>query len=102
MKTRIASFVTAVVTLIIAGFLYWLLRDMTISQDGWQALALVVVWPIYLILYLLSFGVLFTSIINSIKGISSCYVAIKVLSIILLILGLALTGLNVMVLKTIF
>lgn len=103
MKTRIGNFVTSIVTLLVASFLYYLLRDLTVvDHEGLKALSLVVVWPVYLIIYLLSFGVCLTSIINSIKSLTSHLGVIKVLSIILLILGVALIGLNILTLKIIF
>lgn len=98
---RIGSFVAAIVSIVIAGVLLYLVRDMSMTTDnnGLKALALVVVFPVYLLIYGLLFGACLTAVIASIKGITSCVVSIRVLSILLLLLSLAETCLGVVLLK---
>ena len=101
MRTRIGSFIFGIISLIVSGFLIFLVFDLNgqTHMEGFERLSLIVTFPIYILFYCLLFGSLATSVICFIKSIFSCIPAIKVLAIILLIISLIAIGLGVYLLK---
>lgn len=100
MRTRIGSFIFGIISLIVSGFLMFLVFNLNgPHMEGFERLSLIVTFPIYILFYCLLFGSLATSVICFIKSIFSCIPAIKVLAIILLIISLIAIGLGVYLLK---
>ena len=98
--TRIGSFLTSIVSLILACLMLYLVNDIGLANmDGIERLSLIVTVPIIIIFYCVLGAFCLTSIIYSIRSISSSSVTIKVISIILLIGSLTVTGFGVYLLR---
>lgn len=100
MKTRIGSFITAIVSLTLAGLMLYLVNNIGFqSVDGIERLSLIITIPLMIIFFCVLAGFCLSAIISSIRSITSCYVAIKVISIIILIAALVATGIGVYLLR---
>ena len=92
---KIGSFVSAIITIIIAvlvGYLCYQLNLSNAGVEGVQKLSLIVTLPIAIIFYVLLFGLIASSVIASFMAIFSDVKAIKIISICLLALSLAELG----------
>lgn len=100
-KTK--QFISSIISLILASLLLWVARDLTISNmEGLQRLGLIVIIPLLLPFFCLMFGACLSAFINSIMAISSCAVAIKIISILLLIASIIATGYGIYILINLF
>lgn len=90
MNKKIGSFISTVITLLIASIIFYIgFRYLnTLPEDGLERLSLVIVIPIGIFALIILSGLLISSTITSIKGIGSSIIAIKILSIMFLIISL--------------
>lgn len=92
---KIGSFVSAIITIIIAvlvGYLCYQLNLSNAGVEGVQKLSLIVTLPIAIIFYVLMFGLVISSMITSFMAIFSDIKAIRIISICLFALSLAELG----------
>lgn len=92
---KIGSFVSAIITIIIAVLVGYLCYQLNLSNagiEGVQKLSLIVTLPIAIIFYVLMFGLVVSSMITSFMAIFSDIKAIRIISICLLALSLAELG----------
>ena len=92
---KIGSFISAMITIIIAVLVGYLCNQLNLSNagiEGVQKLSLIITLPIAIIFYVLLFGLIVSSVVTSFMAIFSDIKAIKIISICLLSLSLAELG----------
>ncbi len=100
MKTRIGSFITAIVSLTLACLMLYLLNDIGFANmNGVERLSLIVTVPIIIVFYCVLAAFCLSAIISSTRSIKSNSVTIKVISIILLLGSLTVTGFGIYLLR---
>jgi len=87
MKTRIFSLISTIITLTITGFGLYICYTLT-NVEGVEKLSLIATFPILILSYALTFGTCLSSLITSFKGLFSSLTAVKIISIVLLIIAL--------------
>ena len=97
MNKRIVSFIISILFLIISAVISYVCYSSLIGlpRDGIEVIALIFTLPLFFLTYLMLAFILILGVIASIKAIMSDVVAIRVISIILLILYVALICLNI-------
>ena len=102
MKT--VRFIIGIVTFILSCFGAYMCYSVSgnmLSAEGWELLGWIFSIPILIIIYLIEFGLILSTLWSFVKTIGSESRAIKIISIILLVLTIALTvfmGYNVVLL----
>ena len=101
MNNRIGSFISSIITILlslIALYLCYKFNQTITNVEGIEKISFVVTVPILIFFYIFLFGFCLSGIITSMRAIFSESKVIKILSIILLIIALAVTTLSVMLL----
>lgn len=104
MDKKIGSFILAIVLTLISGFLVYICYQLNLSliAEGWAKLSYIVTIPLYFVFYALLFGLTTAGLISSIKAIFSSSKFIKITSIILLILSIAILTMAVLLAINLF
>ena len=98
---KIGSFIWGIITFVLAvllsGICYKVYGSIQETSGGVEALSLIVTIPLLIILYIALVGLLLSAVINTVRAIFSDAKAIKIISIIFLVLEICVTAFDAFV-----
>jgi hypothetical protein len=97
-ENKVASFVVGCISLVLATVLTFICFSFGLGlhpKTAGEVVAMLVIWPVAMIMYLVMFSFSLTSVFSFISGCFSAKKGIKIASIILLVISIALFAFNV-------